>query len=320
VSPRGPHGGPPRCNRATSPRATGDCRRLLLVYPGINLVPYHGPSGRLGSEEERAMRGGGADWVELERTDDVATLGARGRTPAHLVRRARSRLRVAAGRRSDALARAFAHRPGGRGLVAHPLCAGRAGRHRARRAALHGSARTLAPVVGRYLHPPEPAVEATLSIWPPFIRTSVTMASGGEPSSRRSEQHAQRCGAASAAARPRRRCVAWASAREPSTRERTPLYWDERQEDWSSAALSDGRLPDAQALPWGRGPRQASGEPGTPPGGRSRKTRPSRPLRAPRPAAGLFPRRSQHPCLDKCCCVSLLRTLASSTRYWPCLP
>jgi hypothetical protein len=137
VSPRGPHGGPPRCNRATSPRATGDCRRFLLVYRGINMVPYHGPSGRLGSEEERAMRVGGADCAELGRTDDVATLGAGGRTPAHLVRRAKSLLRVAAGRRNDAMARELrTDRECMRGPVAYPLCAGRAGRHRARRAPL----------------------------------------------------------------------------------------------------------------------------------------------------------------------------------------
>lgn len=95
------------------------------------------------------MRVGGADCAELGRTDDVATLGAGGRTPAHLVRRAKSLLRVAAGRRNDAMARELrTDRECMRGPVAHPLCAGRAGRHRARRAALHWNTRTLAPVVG----------------------------------------------------------------------------------------------------------------------------------------------------------------------------
>ena len=54
MSPRGPHGGPPRCNRATSPRATGDCRRFSL--PWHKYGAYPGLPGRLGSEEERAMR------------------------------------------------------------------------------------------------------------------------------------------------------------------------------------------------------------------------------------------------------------------------
>ena len=54
--------------------------------------------------------------------------------------------------------------------------------------------------------------------------------------------------------------------------------------------------------------------------GRYSKTRPSRPPRTPRPAAGRFPRQFWHPCPNKRSRLSRVQILASSSLRWPCLP
>ena len=78
----------------------------------------------------------------------------------------------------------------------------------------------------------------------------------GEPASRRSEQHAQRCGAASAAAGPGRRCVAWTPTQYPRQGS-APCYTatNDRRTGRPLRCLADAsqtprRCPGAEARGW----------------------------------------------------------------------